>query len=297
MRRRKQKREAEIVGMVGHTSQFRETLLRLTRNKLAMLGTILVIIIVLSAIFADFIAPYDYDEAIIIEKFTMPCLAHPLGTDNFGRDILSRIIYGGRVSLLVSLLGVGIALVIGGLLGAVAGYVGGKLEGFIMRIMDILMAVPGFLLAVSISAAMGPGVMPTAIAIAICGVPSYARIIRASFMTVKDQEFVEAAKATGSGHLNIIFRQIFPNILAPVIVDTTLRIGGNILMISSLSFIGLGVQPPTPEWGSMLSAGRTYIRDFWPLVTFPGLAIMVTLFGFNLFGDGLRDALDPRLKQ
>lgn len=293
----KRKRTETLVGMAGHTSRFRETVQRLARNKLALFGTLLVIIVVLSAIFADIIAPYDPALQDIPNKFSMPSGEHLLGTDNYGRDILSRIIFGGRVSLLVSLMGVVIALVAGGLLGAVAGYVGGVFEGVVMRLMDILMAVPGFLLAVSVSAAMGPGIVPSAIAVAVCGIPSYARIVRASVMTIKGQEFIEAATATGSSHLNIIFKQILPNILAPVIVDTTLRIGGNILMISSLSFIGLGVQPPTPEWGTMLADGRSYIRDFWPLVTFPGLAIMVTLFGFNLFGDGLRDALDPRLRQ
>ena len=185
---------------------------------------------------------------------------------------------------------------VGGILGISAGYFGGVYDGVVMRIMDIVMAIPGFLLAVCISAALGSGVLNTAIAIGIGCVPGYARLLRALVLSIREQEYVEAARATGASDLRIMFRQIVPNILSPVIVESTLRIGGCILMISSLSFIGLGVQPPTPEWGSMLSAGRALIRSFWPIVTFPGLAIMLTLFGFNLFGDGLRDALDPKLK-
>jgi len=163
--------------------------------------------------------------------------------------------------------------------------------------MDVVMAIPGFLLAVSISAAMGPGVQNTALAIAVGAIPSYARIMRATVLTIKDQEFVEAARASGASNMRILFHHIVPNTLSPIIVESTLRIGACILQISSLSFIGLGVLPPTPEWGSIMANGRNYIRDFWPIVTFPGIAIMITLFGFNLLGDGLRDALDPRLKQ
>jgi len=270
---------------------------RLRKNKLAMIGMAIVILLILMAIFADLLAPYGVNEQNPSERFQFPNMQHLLGTDNFGRDLLTRIIYGGRTSLLVALVAVVIALVTGGFLGATAGYFGGAYEAFVMRLMDIIMAVPGFLLAVSISAALGSGTFTTALAISASGIPSYARIIRATVMTIREEEYVEAARATGAGHMRIIFFQILPNTLAPIIVDTTLRIGANILQISGLSFIGLGVQPPTAEWGSIMTVGRDYIRDFYPIVTFPGISIMLTLFGFNLLGDGLRDALDPKLKQ
>ena len=278
-------------------SQWGDVWRRLRRNKLAMVGMFIVIILVLVAIFADQIAPYAYNEEDFRNRMLFPCAAHPFGTDNQGRDILSRVIYGGRISLLVSVMGVTISLTVGSLLGAVAGFYGGKLEFIVMRLMDILMSIPGNLLAVCISAALGTGVWQTALAAAVTGIPSSTRMLRASVLSVRDQEYIEATRAAGSSDSRMIWRHIVPNCLAPMIVDTTMRLGGTILMISGLSFIGLGVQPPTPEWGAMLNAGRQYIRDFYPLVVFPGVAIMLTMFGFNVFGDGLRDALDPKMKQ
>ena len=278
-------------------SQVRDIWRRLRKNKLAMIGMCIVLILILAAIFAPLVAPYDYATQDLTNMKAWPSPAHPLGTDDYGRDILSRIIYGGRVSLLVAILSIVFGLIIGGALGISAGYFGGVYDGAIMRVMDIIMAIPGFLLAVCISAALGSGVVNTAIAIGIGCVPGYARLLRALVLSIRGQEFVEAARATGASDLRIMLREIVPNILSPVIVESTLRIGGCILMISSLSFIGLGVQPPTPEWGSMVSSGRSLIRSFWPLSTFPGIAIMLTLFGFNLFGDGLRDAMDPKMKK
>lgn len=278
-------------------SQWKDVWRRLRKNRLAMIGLFLVLLIILVAIFANWLAPYDPYAQNIDKALTFPGGAHWLGTDNYGRDLLSRIMYGARTSLLVALLSVVMSLIAGILLGATAGYFGGIYETVVMRIMDIFMAIPGLLLAVAISAALGNGIFNTALAISISGVSSYARIVRANVLTIRDQEFIEAARATGAGNLKIIFQQILPNCLAPIIVDTTLRIGANILQISSLSFIGLGVQPPTAEWGSIMTVGRNYIRDFYPIVTFPGIAIMLTLFGFNVLGDGLRDALDPKLKQ
>lgn len=277
-------------------SQMKDVLRRLWRNKLAMVGLFLVLVLVLAAIFADFVSPYDPAEQDLLNMKSMPSAQHLLGTDDYGRDTLSRIIYGGRVSLLVSILAIAFGLVLGGVIGMSAGYFGGMYDSVIMRVMDIIMAVPGFLLAVCISAALGSGIFNTALAIGIGCIPGYARLFRALVLSIRDQEYVEAARVAGASSARIMFRQIVPNILSPVIVDTTLRIGGCILMISSLSFIGLGVRPPTPEWGSMVSAGRQFIRSYWPMSTFPGLAIMLTLLGFNLFGDGLRDALDPKLK-
>ena len=249
-------------------SQMRDIWRRFKSNKLAMVGLVIVVVIVLSAVFADVITPYEY-SARSSDRLVFPCLAHPFGTDNYGRDLLSRVIYGGRISLLVSL---------------------------VMRLMDIIMAIPGTLMAVAVSALLGNGVVNTAIAVSVGGIAPSARMLRATVLTIRDQEYVEAARARGSGNFRIIIRQILPNTLSPLIVDSTLRIGTNIMMISGLSFIGLGVQPPTPEWGSILNTGREFITTFWPMITFPGIAIMLTMFGFNVMGDGLRDALDPKLK-
>ena len=232
----------------------------------------------------------------IANRLAWPSKEHLLGTDNFGRDLLSRIIYGARTSLLVALISLVISTVIGVILGAFAGYFGGWVETLIMRLTDILMAIPQILMAVSIQAALGTGTFNTALAISISGIPMGVRILRAQILSIRDQEYVEAAIATGSGSMRVLFHQIMPNCLAPLIVDISLRVGMAIMSISGLSFIGLGVQPPTAEWGSIMTAGRTYIRDFWPLATFPGIAIFLTLFGFNVLGDGLRDAMDPKLK-
>lgn len=277
-------------------SQWVDVWLRLKRNKLAMVGLCIVAVIVFVSIFADIIAPYDYDAQDYDHTFLFPCKEHLLGTDNYGRDILSRLIYGGRISLLVSLLAVAMSLVVGGLLGALAGYRGGWLDNLIMRISDVLSAIPGTLLAVCISAMLGGGVWQTAAAIAISGVAPTARLLRATALTIRGQEYIEAARSAGSGHFKVILSHVIPNCLAPVIVEISLKLGGNIMMISAMSFIGLGVQPPTPEWGQILNSGRDFIRSFWPLITFPGLAIMLTMFGFNVLGDGLRDALDPKMK-
>lgn len=276
-------------------SQMRDIWRRFKSNKLAMVGLVIVVVIVLSAVFADVITPYEY-SARSSDRLVFPCLAHPFGTDNYGRDLLSRVIYGGRISLLVSLLGLLISVGIGSVLGATAGYFGGPYETIVMRLIDIIMAIPGTLMAVAVSALLGNGVVNTAIAVSVGGIAPSARMLRATVLTIRDQEYVEAARARGSGNFRIIIRQILPNTLSPLIVDSTLRIGTNIMMISGLSFIGLGVQPPTPEWGSILNTGREFITTFWPMITFPGIAIMLTMFGFNVMGDGLRDALDPKLK-
>ena len=276
-------------------SQMRDIWRRFKSNKLAMVGLVIVVVIVLSAVFADVITPYEY-SARSSDRLVFPCLAHPFGTDNYGRDLLSRVIYGGRISLLVSLLGLLISVGVGSVLGATAGYFGGPYETIVMRLMDIIMAIPGTLMAVAVSALLGNGVVNTAIAVSVGGIAPSARMLRATVLTIRDQEYVEAARARGSGNFRIIIRQILPNTLSPLIVDSTLRIGTNIMMISGLSFIGLGVQPPTPEWGSILNTGREFITTFWPMITFPGIAIMLTMFGFNVMGDGLRDALDPKLK-
>ena len=293
---RKKENTPEELGTLRRRSQWGDVWIRLRRNKLAMAGLIIVLLLILVSIFADFVSPYDYAKMDAANRFLMPSLKHLCGTDNYGRDLLSRIIYGGRISLLVSLIACAVSLIIGGFFGAVSGFFGGWVDNLIMRLADILSAIPGTLLAVCISAMLGGGVLQTAMAIAVSGIAPTSRLLRATTLTIRGQEYVEAAKASGASNLKIIFKHVIPNCLAPVIVDVSLRLGGNIMMISALSFIGLGVQPPTPEWGQILNSGRDYIRDFWPLITFPGIAILLTMFGFNVLGDGLRDALDPKLK-
>ena len=290
------KAAAPTVETLERHSQFVDIWRRFKRNKLAVFGMGLAVFLILMAVFANFIAPYD-PAAISTDRLASPSLEHLMGTDNYGRDLFSRIIYGARVSLLISLMALVFSLIIGIGLGATAGYFGGWYESVIMRICDILMCIPGMLLAVCISSLLGIGEVNTAIAIAVSGVAPAIRMIRATVLQIRSQEFVEAAKATGSSQLKIIFHEILPNILSPLIVDSTMRIGGNILQISGLSFIGLGVQSPTAEWGSIMSDGQEFITTFWPMITFPGIAILLTVFAFNVMGDGLRDALDPRLKQ
>ena len=267
-------------------SQLKGIWRRLKKNKAAMLGLIVIILLIMCSVFAPFIAPYGYDDQLLSRRFIFPCKAFPFGTDNLGRDILSRVIYGSRISLAVGLVSVSISVVFGTVLGSVAGYYGNVTDNIIMRAIDIVLSIPSILLAISIAAMLGQGLFNL----------RYARVVRAQILSVKDQEFVEAARAVGAGDLHIILFHILPNCLAPMIVQATIGVATAILDAAGLSFIGLGIQPPIPDWGGMLSAGRQYIRDYWYIVTFPGLMIMMTIYSLNLFGDGLRDALDPRLK-
>lgn len=273
-----------------------ESWYRFRRNKYALVGLGILFILFLFAIFPQYIAPYGEDEQFYEQAFTFPCREHLLGTDNFGRDLLSRVIYGTRVSMLIGISSVGMALLIGGTLGLVAAYYGGKTDNIIMRFMDILYALPSFLLAIAIASAFGAGLFKLTLAIAVGQLPGQARIVRAAALGVKGQEFMEAATAIGCNPSRVMFKHMLPNSIAPIIVHATLEIAGAILSGASLSFIGLGVQPPTAEWGYMLNAARPYIREYWYMVTFPGIMIMLTIFAFNLLGDGLRDALDPKLK-
>ena len=282
---------------VRRNSQTKDTFRRFIKNKAAVAGLIIIGLLILGAIFVGVLSPYDYDKQNLVARFEMPSLSHPLGTDEFGRDLLTRILYGARISLFVGILSVSVGCLIGGTLGALAAYYGGRVDNSIMRFLDIWHSIPDLLLAISLASAMGPGIEDAIIAIGLTTIPSYARVVRASVMTVKNTEYIEAARCLGASVPRIILRHIIPNALAPIIVQASLGVAGAIITTASLSFIGLGVQPPTPEWGSMLSKGRQYIRNYWHLVTFPGVFIMTTVISLNLLGDGLRDALDPRLKR
>ncbi len=276
---------------------FRGVFFRMSKNKLAMLGLLIILILFIMAIFADVISPYSYDTTDLDHQFAGPSASHWFGQDEFGRDILSRIIYGSRISLKVGFISVGIALVIGSILGSMAGYFGGKIDTMIMRFIDVLQAIPDILLAIAIVASLGPGLGNLMIAVGIAAIPSYAKIVRSAVLSIVDMEFIEAARAGGSSDFRIIFKHVLPNCLAPIIVQSTLGVAYAILNAAGLSFLGLGLEPPTPEWGAMLSGGRAYIRSYIHLTLFPGLAIVITIFALNVLGDGLRDALDPKLKR
>lgn len=278
------------------SGQLQDIVDRMLRNRAAMLGLFILLLLVICAIFAPYITPYAYNKQNLKARFIPPCWEHPFGTDNLGYDIFSRVIYGARISLLVGICSVFLAAIIGIVLGSIAGYYGGVFDNLLMRLMDILLAVPSLLLAISIAATLGNGLQNLILAIGFGAAPGYARIVRASILSLKDQEYIEAARSVGASDVHIIFSHILPNCMAPIIVQMTLGVATAILSTASLSFIGLGIAPPTPEWGSMLSAGRQFLRDAWWVVTFPGLAIMISIFALNLFGDGLRDALDPKLK-
>lgn len=277
---------------------------RFKKNKLAMVCLMFVLLLSIISIATTIIDLATnnsfYDENVIsqdlVNKLQSPSKEHIFGLDEFGRDVFLRILWGTRYSLFMGIFSIVVSVIIGGIFGAIAGYYGGKVDNIIMRCMDILLAMPSILLAIAIVAALGPGLVNVLIAISISYVPTFARVVRASVMTVRGQEFVEAAQAVGASDLNIIFKQIIPNAMAPIIVQATLAVAGSILSIAGLSFLGLGMQPPLPEWGAMLSNARTYIRDAWHITVIPGSMILLTILALNIVGDGLRDALDPKLK-
>lgn len=276
-------------------SKFLNAWFMLRKNKAAMVGLVIIIILVFVAIFGQFIMPYKPNVGHLSDSLKKPSFSHWFGTDEQGRDIFSRIIDGTKISLRVGVTAVAIALSIGIVVGSVAGYYGGKIDMFIMRIMDIMLAFPSLLLAIAFMSALGKGIDNAVIAISIVTIPEYARIVRGSILSIKESEFVQAAKVIGNSDGAIIFRHILPNVISPIIVRATLGVSTAILETSSLGFLGLGVQPPQAEWGSMLGAGRGYFYNASHIVLFPGLAITITVLAFNLFGDGLRDALDPKL--
>ena len=277
-------------------SMFFMTWKRLAKNKLAVAGLIVLIITALLAVFAPIAAPYGYEEQDLFNTLAGPSREHWLGTDKLGRDMLSRLIYGGRNSLTVGLISVALAAALGLILGAVSGYYGGKVDMVIMRLLDVLQAVPAILLAIAISATLGPGYMNCILALTISQIPGFTRMTRASCLNVQGMEYVEAARSINARERRIIFKHVLPNAISPIIVQATMSVATAILTSASLSFIGLGVQPPQAEWGAMLSAGRSYIRSNPHVIIYPGITIMIVVLSLNLLGDGLRDALDPRLK-
>lgn len=270
---------------------------RFRRNKLAMTGMVIFILLILCAIFARVLTPYDYAAQDFMARLQGPSWEHLMGTDNFGRDILARVLYGTRISLSISLISVVISLVAGGFLGALAAYYSTKIDNVIMRIMDVLQAIPSILMALAIAAALGPGTVNLLIAISISTIPLFARVVRAQVLTMKGKEFVEAARITGARDIKIILKHMIPNSMGPIIVQSSFSIAGRIQVIASLSYIGLGIQPPTPEWGAMLNAGKQFLTTDMHMVIFPGLMIILTTFALNVIGDGLRDAMDPKLKR
>ena len=277
-------------------SKFGEVVRRLKKNKAAVFSVFVLIIIVLVGIFADYLAQYPYDQQNYSLSFAKPSPEHWLGCDQLGRDILSRLIYATRQSLQLGILATAIAGILGITLGCIAGYYGGWVDMVIMRFLDIYQSIPMFLLCVTLAAVMGPSLRNAVLAIGISTVPLPARLMRASILTVRNQEFIEAARMCNASNRRIILKHIIPNAIAPVIVSITMTVGMNILAGASLSYIGLGAQPPIPEWGTMVADARNIMRDHAILALYPGLCIMITVLACNLLGDGLRDALDPRLK-
>lgn len=268
------------------------------RDRLAMTGLAIVVLLYLIALLAPLIAPYDpiAQEAIAQTRYLPPSVAHPLGTDQFGRDVLSRILYGARISLSIAFVAVAIAVVIGTLLGAVAGYMGGKVDAAIMRFTDVVLAFPRLVLLILIVAIFSPSITLIILVLGLTQWPGTARIVRGEVLSLRERDFIAAAEVLGMSRARIILRHLIPNVLAPVIVAATLGIGNTIVLEAGLSFLGLGVAPPTPTWGNMVADGRETLIGAWWVATFPGLTIVVTVLAFNLLGDGLRDALDPRLR-
>ena len=266
------------------------------RNPLALTGLFIVGYLIIVAVFAPYIAPFDPFAIDTSQILSPPSMVHPLGTDTLGRDCLSRLIHGARISLLVGFVAVGIATIIGAFLGAVSGFYGGWFDGLVMRFVDIMLCFPAIFLIMAVIAFLEPSIWNIMAVIGLTGWMGIARLVRAEFLSLKEREFVMAARISGASDLRIIFSHILPNAIAPILVSATLGIGGAILTESALSFLGIGVQPPTPSWGNMLTEGKDNLEIAWWLSVFPGLAILIIVLGYNLLGEGLRDALDPRLK-
>ena len=269
-------------------------LARFSKNKIAIFGLILLLILIISSVFAGVLTDFDPVKRDVRSRLTAPGTEFIIGSDALGRDLLTRILYGGRMSLWIGFASVGLSLLIGVPLGLISGYSGGLIDTIIMRIMDLILAFPGIIFAIWLVSMLGPGVNQVILAIAFWSLPTYSRVIRGNVMTIKDTDYIQACRAMGGNYLTILFRHLVPNVIAPIIIMSSLNISSAILSGSSLSFLGLGAQPPTPEWGALLADGRPYIRTAWWLTIFPGFMLTIVVLASNLFGDGLRDALDPR---
>lgn len=277
-------------------SRWDDFLHRFTRSKGAIAGFAILLLLVLTAIFAPLIAPFEPTKVDATKALYSPGIPYLFGTDPYGRDIFSRVVFGSRISLVIGLISVGIALIAGVATGLVAGFYGRWIDSLLMRIVDIMLAFPGILLALAIVSILGPSMPNLMIAVGISSIPEYARLTRGSVLSARESLYVDAARVVGVPNRTILWRHLLPNVVTPVIVAASLGVGAAILIAAALSFLGLGAQPPTPEWGRMLSDGRAYLQSQWWISTFPGIAIMLTVLATNMLGDGLRDALDPRLK-
>lgn len=270
---------------------------RYRKSPTAMIGLAIILVIILGAIFADIIVPYDYGiKQVIPDRLQGPSLKHLFGTDDLGRDLFSRVIHGSRSSLVLGILTTAVATLIGGFLGGICAYYGNRVDNIIMRLLDVITSIPSTLLSLSIVAALGPGIRNLVIAITVSRVPTFARVIRSAVLNIVNQEYIEAAKAGGTRNLRIMLRHVYPNAMSPIIVQCTMSISQLILQAAGLSFLGMGMQPPAPEWGALLNSARDFMRTAPHLMLFPGIAIVLAALAFNLVGDGLRDAFDPRLK-
>ena len=277
-------------------SKLKDLWRRLKKNKLAVAGLIVLILLIVVAIAAPVLAPHSYSAQDSKASYAAPSEDHPLGTDKLGRDLLSRLLYGARASLQMGAVAVALAAAIGITIGAIAGYYGGWADNISMRFLDIFQAIPMLLLCITLATILGPSLQNAIIALGVTSMPAYARLMRASVLTVREKEYVESARAVNASNARIIFQHIVPNAMAPLIVEITMGIGACILAGSLLSFVGLGVQPPTPEWGTMIAEGRNVMRDNPQIALYPGICVMLAVLACNLLGDGLRDALDPRLR-
>ena len=278
-------------------SEWDRSLRKIRKNRLALFGFFIVGLLVFVAVFAPLIAPYSPTKMSLRDRLAPPSLSHLFGTDDAGRDILSRVIYGSRITLRICLVVVGLTLGIGTLLGVLSGYMGGWIDEMIMRLTDVFLAFPALILAMAIASALGPSLEHAIIAMVVIWWPRYARVTRGQVISIRESDYVTAARALGASSSRIMLYHILPNCTSPIVVQATLDLGEVVLTAATLSFIGFGAQPPVPEWGAMISVGRNFLRDYWWYPTFPGLAILLTVMGFNLLGDAVRDVLDPRLRR
>lgn len=282
---------------IKQNSQFAEVMKRLSYNKGAMVGGIIFLVVVVLAVLSPWISPYSYSQTNVKDRLMFPCLEHLFGTDQLGRDVLSRILYGARYSLVIGVGSVVMSAVFGVILGSIAGYFGGAWDNVIMRICDVIQSIPGMILNIVLACVLGPGVGNTILALGFEGIAGSARLMRSSILNVRKMEYLDAAKSSNCSNFRIILKHVLPNTFAPILVQATMGVGARIIMAAGLSYIGLGVQPPLPEWGAMLSDSRNFMMKYPYLALIPGICIMLVVLSLNLLGDGLRDALDPKLKK